>query len=197
MIITLNLKLQIRIWVTQVKTILMQLYDLCMKSIIFDFLFMFLFLFLAGLVASSYSLCQFCTLHYISLIFENILYIIFFYSWMWLIVYIFRFHFSYTPHFLWQYFLEATVSKEPVPPQLELIAKDILVPLLTLFHQIVQQVIVFYTSLSSFSPPACSSMRLYNDGFYDVSNRHWVLMVQQMWKRKIYFWLSANACISL
>ncbi|KAL6190783.1 hypothetical protein ACLB2K_037177 [Fragaria x ananassa] len=38
-----------------------------------------------------------------------------------------------------QYFLEATVSKEPVPPQLELIAKDILVPLLTLFHQIVQK----------------------------------------------------------
>ncbi|XP_050374323.1 uncharacterized protein LOC126791868 isoform X2 [Argentina anserina] len=38
-----------------------------------------------------------------------------------------------------QYFLEATVSKEPVPPQLELITKDILVPLLTLFHQIVQK----------------------------------------------------------
>lgn len=77
MIITLNLKLQIRIWVTQVKTILMQLYDLCMKSIIFDFLFMFLFLFLAGLVASSYSLCQFCTLHYISFIFE--IYIIYYF----------------------------------------------------------------------------------------------------------------------
>ncbi|KAK7264768.1 hypothetical protein RJT34_32378 [Clitoria ternatea] len=36
-----------------------------------------------------------------------------------------------------QYFLNPKVAKEPVPPQLELIAKEILVPLLAFFHQFV------------------------------------------------------------
>ncbi|BFG14847.1 hypothetical protein CerSpe_011210 [Prunus speciosa] len=38
-----------------------------------------------------------------------------------------------------QYFLNPKVAKEPIPPQLELIAKDILVPLLTVFHQFVEK----------------------------------------------------------
>ncbi|KAJ6324749.1 hypothetical protein OIU76_011944 [Salix suchowensis] len=38
-----------------------------------------------------------------------------------------------------QYFLNPKVAKEPVPPQLELIAKEILVPMLSLFHQLVQK----------------------------------------------------------
>ncbi|GMY28006.1 importin beta-like SAD2 homolog isoform X1 [Fagus crenata] len=38
-----------------------------------------------------------------------------------------------------QYFLNPTVAKEPVPPQLELIAKEFLVPLLALFHQLVEK----------------------------------------------------------
>ncbi|CAJ1940740.1 unnamed protein product [Sphenostylis stenocarpa] len=38
-----------------------------------------------------------------------------------------------------QYFLNPKVAKEPVPPQLELISKDILVPLLAFFHQFVEK----------------------------------------------------------
>ncbi|KAJ6899691.1 hypothetical protein NC652_025981 [Populus alba x Populus x berolinensis] len=38
-----------------------------------------------------------------------------------------------------QYFLNPKVAREPVPPQLELIAKEILVPMLSLFHQLVQK----------------------------------------------------------
>ncbi|XP_050239646.1 importin beta-like SAD2 homolog [Quercus robur] len=38
-----------------------------------------------------------------------------------------------------QYFLNPKVAKEPVPPQLELIAKEILVPLLALFHHLVEK----------------------------------------------------------
>ncbi|MED6120292.1 hypothetical protein PIB30_019443 [Stylosanthes scabra] len=38
-----------------------------------------------------------------------------------------------------QYFLNPKVAKEPVPPQLELIAKEILVPLLSIFHQFVEK----------------------------------------------------------
>ncbi|RDX78950.1 Importin beta-like SAD2-like protein [Mucuna pruriens] len=38
-----------------------------------------------------------------------------------------------------QYFLNPKVAKEPVPPQLELIAKEILVPLLAVFHQFVEK----------------------------------------------------------
>lgn len=38
-----------------------------------------------------------------------------------------------------QYFLNPKVAKEPVPPQLELIAQEILVPLLDLFHQCVEK----------------------------------------------------------
>lgn len=50
----------------------------------------------------------------------------------------------------WQYFLNPKVAKEPIPPQLELIAKDILVPLLIVFHQFVEKV-VFFTLPCSFS----------------------------------------------
>jgi hypothetical protein len=46
-------------------------------------------------------------------------------------------------NFFLQYFLNPTVAKEPVPPQLELIAKEFLVPLLALFHQLVEKVVVF------------------------------------------------------
>lgn len=38
-----------------------------------------------------------------------------------------------------QYFLNPKVSKEPVPPQLELIAQEILVPLLAIFHHSVEK----------------------------------------------------------
>ncbi|XP_057416907.1 importin beta-like SAD2 homolog isoform X2 [Lotus japonicus] len=38
-----------------------------------------------------------------------------------------------------QYFLNPKVPKEPVPPQLELMAKEILVPLLGVFHQFVEK----------------------------------------------------------
>ncbi|CAK7326263.1 unnamed protein product [Dovyalis caffra] len=38
-----------------------------------------------------------------------------------------------------QYFLNPKVAKEPVPQQLELIGKEILVPMLNLFHQLVQK----------------------------------------------------------
>ncbi|PPD97876.1 hypothetical protein GOBAR_DD05130 [Gossypium barbadense] len=38
-----------------------------------------------------------------------------------------------------QYFLNPKVAKEPVPPQLELIAKEILAPLLTVFHHLVEK----------------------------------------------------------
>ncbi|XP_071937700.1 uncharacterized protein [Coffea arabica] len=38
-----------------------------------------------------------------------------------------------------QYFLNPKLPKEPVPPQLELIAQEILVPILALFHQLVEK----------------------------------------------------------
>ncbi|TKY54298.1 intracellular protein transport [Spatholobus suberectus] len=38
-----------------------------------------------------------------------------------------------------QYFLNPKVAKEPVPPQLELISKQILVPLIAVFHQFVEK----------------------------------------------------------
>ncbi|XVE82344.1 hypothetical protein DITRI_Ditri15bG0140800 [Diplodiscus trichospermus] len=38
-----------------------------------------------------------------------------------------------------QYFLNPRVAKEPVPPQLELIGKEILAPLLTVFHHLVEK----------------------------------------------------------
>ncbi|KAL4333456.1 hypothetical protein GQ457_07G003850 [Hibiscus cannabinus] len=47
-----------------------------------------------------------------------------------------------------QYFLNPKVAKEPVPPQLELIAKEILAPLLTMFHHLVEKVIFFKLSFS-------------------------------------------------
>lgn len=42
-----------------------------------------------------------------------------------------------------QYFLNPKVAKEPVPPQLELIAKEILVPLIAVFHKFVGKVLCF------------------------------------------------------
>ncbi|KAF9592182.1 hypothetical protein IFM89_012676 [Coptis chinensis] len=38
-----------------------------------------------------------------------------------------------------QYFLNPNIPKEPVPPQLDLIAQDILVPLLAVFHNLVEK----------------------------------------------------------
>ena len=45
-----------------------------------------------------------------------------------------------------QYFLNPTVAHEPVPEQLELIAKELLAPLHGIFHHLVQQVLlhIFY-----------------------------------------------------
>jgi hypothetical protein len=50
-------------------------------------------------------------------------------------------------HWVWrgrwaglQYFLNPTVAHEPVPEQLELIAKELLAPLHGIFHHLVQQV---------------------------------------------------------
>ncbi|KAL5700694.1 hypothetical protein ACHQM5_026109 [Ranunculus cassubicifolius] len=40
-----------------------------------------------------------------------------------------------------QYFLNPSLKKEPVPPQLEFIAKEILVPLLLVFHNLVEKVL--------------------------------------------------------
>uniref|UniRef100_A0A2P2KMN0 Importin N-terminal domain-containing protein n=2 Tax=Rhizophora mucronata TaxID=61149 RepID=A0A2P2KMN0_RHIMU len=40
-----------------------------------------------------------------------------------------------------QYFLNPKVAKEPVPPQLELIVKEILAPMLVVLHQLVEQVL--------------------------------------------------------
>ncbi|CAJ2650143.1 importin beta-like SAD2 homolog [Trifolium pratense] len=45
-----------------------------------------------------------------------------------------------------QYFLNPKVAKEPVPTQLELIAKEILVPLLTVFHQFVGKAVANHDS---------------------------------------------------
>lgn len=46
---------------------------------------------------------------------------------------------------LWQYFLNPKLVKEPVPPQLELISREILVPLLAVFHLCTEKVhISFY-----------------------------------------------------
>ncbi|KAI4344725.1 hypothetical protein L6164_011919 [Bauhinia variegata] len=41
-----------------------------------------------------------------------------------------------------QYFLNPKVAKEPVPPQLELLAKEIIVPLLAVFHQLVEKALI-------------------------------------------------------
>ncbi|XP_021594154.1 importin beta-like SAD2 isoform X3 [Manihot esculenta] len=40
-----------------------------------------------------------------------------------------------------QYFLTPKVAREPVPPQLELIAKEILVPVLAIFHHLLERVL--------------------------------------------------------
>lgn len=52
--------------------------------------------------------------------------------------------------FIMQYFLNPKVAKEPVPPQLELISKEILVPLLAVFHQFVEKVLSSYLRSSPF-----------------------------------------------
>ena len=56
-----------------------------------------------------------------------------------------------TSNFFLQYFLNPKVAKEPVPPQLELIAKEILVPLLALFHHLVEKVVIFTLRCALFS----------------------------------------------
>ena len=45
--------------------------------------------------------------------------------------------------FILQYFLNPKVANESVPPQLELISKEVLVPLLAVFHQFVEKVLCF------------------------------------------------------
>lgn len=45
--------------------------------------------------------------------------------------------------FSWQYFSNPKVAKEPVPPQLELIAQEILVPMLMVFRNLVEKVVPF------------------------------------------------------
>ncbi|XP_065863906.1 importin beta-like SAD2 homolog [Euphorbia lathyris] len=44
-----------------------------------------------------------------------------------------------------QYFLNPKVPKEPVPPQLELITKEILVPMLTVFNHLIQKVLSIHS----------------------------------------------------
>ncbi|KAJ1403033.1 Importin-beta, N-terminal domain [Sesbania bispinosa] len=48
-----------------------------------------------------------------------------------------------------QYFLNPKVAKEPVPPQLELISKEILVPLLAVFHQFVEKALANYDTVET------------------------------------------------
>ncbi|KAG7995708.1 hypothetical protein I3843_01G123200 [Carya illinoinensis] len=43
-----------------------------------------------------------------------------------------------------QYFLNSKVAKEPVPPQLEQIAKEVLVPLLAVFHHLVEKAVAIH-----------------------------------------------------
>lgn len=45
--------------------------------------------------------------------------------------------------YFWQYFLNPKIAVEPVPPQLELIVEEIIVPFLTVFHNIVDKVDIF------------------------------------------------------
>lgn len=50
--------------------------------------------------------------------------------------------FNFESCFFWQYFLKPKIAKEPVPPQLELIAQEILVPLISVFHQFVEDICI-------------------------------------------------------
>ncbi|KAF5464846.1 hypothetical protein F2P56_014895 [Juglans regia] len=43
-----------------------------------------------------------------------------------------------------QYFLNSKVAKEPVPPQLEQIAKEVLVPLIAVFHHLVEKALAIH-----------------------------------------------------
>lgn len=95
----------------------------------------------------------------------------------------------------WQYFLNPKVAKEPVPTQLELIAKDILVPLLAVFHQLIGKV-------ASFSAYLTHSLLLILTSFIFLafiifSNRLVKSNLQEKWKQRQHFSLYANACISL
>lgn len=47
-----------------------------------------------------------------------------------------------------QYFINPKVPKEPVPSQLELLAKDILVPLQATFHDFVDKVVHYIRYIS-------------------------------------------------
>jgi hypothetical protein len=59
-----------------------------------------------------------------------------------------------------QYFLNPTVAHEPVPEQLELIAKELLAPLHGIFHHLVQQVLlhIFYICKQDITKRINSSM---------------------------------------
>lgn len=43
----------------------------------------------------------------------------------------------------WQYFLNPKIAVEPVPHKLELIVEEIVVPLLAVFHNIIDKVDIF------------------------------------------------------
>nr|GMD89242.1 importin beta-like SAD2 homolog isoform X1 [Ipomoea batatas] len=69
----------------------------------------------------------------------------------------------------WQYFLNPTLAKEPVPPQLELIAKEILVPLLAVFHHFVDNVRSHMPSaLAPLLPSLCQDLiKFLNSSSFD------------------------------
>lgn len=72
-----------------------------------------------------------------------------------------------------QYFLNSKVAKEPVPPQLEQIAKEVLVPLLAVFHHLVEKVVVFILPLCLLvvKSPWHSSTSLPCNGLFDACDR--------------------------
>nr|GMD29133.1 importin beta-like SAD2 homolog [Ipomoea batatas] len=68
-----------------------------------------------------------------------------------------------------KYFLNPTLAKEPVPPQLELIAKEILVPLLAVFHHFVDNVRSHMPSaLAPLLPSLCQDLiKFLNSSSFD------------------------------
>jgi len=54
-----------------------------------------------------------------------------------------RIRLAYFCVFALQYFLQPKLAKEPVPQQLESIAREILVPLVSVLHRLIDKVILF------------------------------------------------------
>lgn len=54
-----------------------------------------------------------------------------------------RMRLAYFFLFALQYFLQPKLAKEPVPQQLESITKEILVPLVSVLHRLIDKVILF------------------------------------------------------